>query len=296
MNINSLRSGGGNNPANEGPSFKEQVKAMWDKVPMFVRFIFISTISLYLISWFTSAVEYLMNIPRYTMFYIQLWRLFTSALVTPNIISIIFGFISWLPDAIRLENTSGSVRYTMNFMINATLINVGYCLVMLLLSIMSSSVLMIPSAGLWPLIMAEISMLSLANPNNQVSMFFIPVQFSAKYYPWALFLFFSLMNMNIQFDILVGVCYGHLFFFYLRDRIQFSDTFITKCENYRFAKFLAKHPSFIAIQAANSNSGFTSYQPNRPATDTRNDNLVVEQKQNPVTTPFKGKGTVLGKK
>src|SRR5690606_38648721 len=105
------------------------------------------------------------------------WRLFTSAFATLSIINILFAFVSWVRDAITLEMTSGTVRYFLNFMTNATIINILYVILMLVLSIFfGKDALAKESAGLWPIIMAEITMLSLANPDNQVMLFFIPCQ------------------------------------------------------------------------------------------------------------------------
>ena len=294
MNINGmngLRNQGGSNGPEER-SFQDKVKQYWSEIPLFVRFIIIITIVLYIISWITAYVNVLMNIPGKTFLGLQLWRLFTSVFLTPSILSIIFGFMSWAPDAVRLEYTSGTVRYFLNFMINATLINFIYCVLMLLISVISKDALFMPSSGLWPLILAEITMLCLANPDNQMTFFFIPIKFPAKFYPWVLLAFFSLINMSFQFDNLVGVCYGHLFFYFLRQKLQFSDQFINKVENFKIIKLISGLSNFIFLK--DTSGGFNSNQ-----TDTNtnsNNNYVIERDAAPVTTPFKGKGTVLGGK
>jgi membrane associated rhomboid family serine protease len=229
-----------------------------------------------------------MNVPGKTIFSFQIWRLFTAVFYTPSLLSIIFGFMSWAPDAVRLEYTSGTVRYFLNFMVNATLINIIYCLLMLLLSVIVKAALYMPSSGLWPLILAEITMLCLANPDNQMTFFFIPIKFPAKYYPWILLGFFTLINMSFQFDNLVGVCYGHLFFYFLRQKLQFSDTFINKVENYRLVSKISTIGKFIPLKST-SGAVFNQSEGNN------NNNYVVERDTTPVTTPFKGKGTTIGK-
>jgi membrane associated rhomboid family serine protease len=287
MNINSFSNFNSNNNDNQ-PSFQDRVKAWWAEVPLFTRFVIVSTLALYLISWIITIDKHLQNIPNYTFYSIQVWRLFTSVLMTASIINILFAFISWIPDAMKLEKTSGTVRYGLNFFLNSTIIQIIYTVaIVFLASIFSYRLLSFPSSGLWPLIMAEITMLCLANPDNQVMMFFIPYPFKALYYPWALFGFFTLMNMTIQLDILAGIGYGYLFFFYLRNYIQFSDNFVRKCEESFIFRNLSNFSGFVPLQSSNFN--------NNNSQNAGSTYKIEPADRTPVTTPFKGKGTIVGK-
>jgi membrane associated rhomboid family serine protease len=274
-------------------SCKDRIKQAWSGVSFFVRFIMVTTVSLYILSWILPLEKNLSNIPKYTIKSFHIWRLISSVLMTASIFNIFFAFISWVPDAIRLENSSGTVRYCLNFFLNSFLIQVLYSVMMLLISIIfGEGALTLPSSGLWPLIMAEITILCLINPDQQVKMFFIPYSFRAKYYPWALFGFFTLLNFNLQFDILSGIFYGYIMYYYLRSILQISDNFIVKCENNFIFRSLSKFTGFVPIQATsnNFNSG-NSFNNQGSSSDTR-----VERTNNqPVTTAFKGKGTVVGK-
>jgi membrane associated rhomboid family serine protease len=298
MNINTMGNFNNNGPGGQNMSISDKMKAFWAMVPICVRMITTITIVVYLLSWFLPYVEYLVNYPFYVVFYIQIWRLVTSVFATLSIINILFAFISWVPDAIRLENTSGTVRYFLNFLTNSTLINILYVIMMLLFSIFfGTAALKVPSSGLWPIIMAEITMLCLANPDNPVQLFFIPCQFSAIYYPWALFGLFTIFNGNISFDLLAGIGYGYLFFYFLRSKIQFSNEFIIKCENFALFKFMSKFTGFITLQQTFNNSGFSAFNMQQTQQQNNNtSNFRVEQPvQAPVSTPFKGKGHVVGK-
>lgn len=299
--INNFQQRGNNN--NQDISCKDRIKQAWGMVPLFVRFVVVTTVLLYIFSWFLPLEMYLSNIPIFTIKKFHIWRLFTSVFLTASIFNIFFAFFSWIPDGIRLENTSGTMRYALNFLVNSILIQVLYCLTMLIISFMAGEgALKLPSSGLWPLIMAEITILCLANPDHQVMMFFVPCSFRAKYYPWALFAFFTILNMNLQFDILVGICYGYLFFYYLRDYIQFSDNFIMKLENNSILNKFTRLSGFVPLQTSAINMSFNA--PNSQNTqNTQNNNQnnnssnfrVESANTQPVTTPFKGKGTVVGK-
>ena len=238
MNIHGLRNS--NNPNEQ--SIGQKVKEYWLAIPIFVKIVVTLSLLFYTLSWFVMPqLTYLVNIPYFTVFKFRIWTLVTTVFLTLSIINIIFAFISWVPDAIRLEMTSGTVRYTLNFLVNSILIQLLYVLFAIILGlIISQGLLKMPSTGLWPLIMAEITILCNANPDNEVRMFLIPVPIKSRYYPWALFAFFTLFNMSIQFDILAGICYGYLFFYKLRNYIQFSDNFILKCEALCLFRLLSK--------------------------------------------------------
>jgi membrane associated rhomboid family serine protease len=296
-NINTINNfqNGNNSPE---VSWKERIKSAWATVPLFVRFIMISTITLYLISWIISIDVVLCNLPYYTLKQFELWRLFTSVFMTVSIINILFAFISWVPDAIRLETTTGTARYLLNFMTNSILIQVIYSLILLLLSLVAGDeILKMPSSGLWPLIMAEITLLCLSNPENDVRMFLIPCPMKAKFYPWALLAFFTILNMRLQFDLIAGVGYAYLFNFYLRNKIHFSDNFVQKCENSFLFRPFSRMTGFISLNMCNSNTGFTAYGQGGNNTNIGDASRPADQpnyNNQPVTTPFKGKGTVLG--
>jgi membrane associated rhomboid family serine protease len=287
------------NDNSQQPSCKERMKAAWATVPFFVRFIITSTIFFYILSWLVRIDFVLCNLPYYTIKYFQIWRLLTSVFMTVSIINILFAFLSWIPDAIRLETTAGTVRYFLNFMTNSIFIQILYSFVLLILSIFAGdSILKMPSAGLWPLIMAEITLLCLANPDNEVRMFLIPCPMKARYYPWALLAFFTLLNMRLQFDLIAGVGYAYLFNYYLRSKIQFSDNFVQKCENSFLFKCFSNWTGFISLNMCNSNSGFTAYGQNQNSNSAAAHSRYVPDpsyNNQPVTTPFKGKGTVVGK-
>ena len=280
-------------------SCKDRMKAAWATVPLFVRFVITSTIIFYLVSWIVGIDFILCNIPYYTLKYFQIWRLLTSVFMTVSIINIHFAFLSWVPDAIRLETSTGTVRYFLNFITNSIFIQILYSVALLIPSIiLGDKILKMPSAGLWPLILAEITLLCLANPENEVRMFLIPCPMKARYYPWALLAFFTLINMTLQIDLVAGIGYAYLFNYYLRNKIQFSDNFVQKCENSFIFKCFSKWTGFISFNMSNSNSGFTAYGQNQNngsrAAEDRNP-PEPSYKNQPVTTPFKGKGTVVGK-
>lgn len=280
-----------NNISNNTQSFSDKTKAAWDTVPLFIRFILIISITLYIFSWFLS-INFLVNIPYESLGHFQIWRFITSTFVNLSIFNLVFAFIFWVPDAIRLENTSGTLRYTLNFMINALLVNILFAIIMGILSVFlnTSDVLKISSYGLWPVIMSEITMLCLANPENTINFMTLPLPIKSKFYPWALVAFMSLISISIRFDLLAGIGYGYLFFLYLKDKIQFPDEKIIQWESSGVVKFFTSFHGFIPVQVTNAYSGFGNdhYQTQNNSYNNAN-NFSNSQNNN-----FKGKGTVVG--
>jgi len=296
------------NSGNNQQSFKDKVKIWWAQVPLFVRFIMITTVTFYILSWFVGFItKALTNLPALIIYYFQIWRLFTSVFVTLSIFNVLFAFMSWVPDAIRLENSVGTIKYMCTFFMHSLIIQLLYVILCLILSVFSDQFLVMPSSGLWPLIMAEITILCLTNPQNNLMMMFLPCLIPAKYYPWALFAFFSVLNMNLQFDILAGILYGYLFHHYLKTKIKISDEFTNKIENLPLINKLQGINSFVSLSKAISQSGGNAFfvgQSNNVGNVGRNNNVnnnanssannAPSRPQAPVSTPFKGKGSVLG--
>jgi membrane associated rhomboid family serine protease len=298
-----------NNNNNYFQTCKDTIKQYWSGVPFFARFIIIITLTLYILSWFTTFMLNFANIPLYTIYKFHLWRLITSVFMTLSIINIIFAFIAWLPDALKLEKSTGTVRYFLNFMINSILIQIMYTIIIFIISLFYKNILLMPSSGLWPMILAEITILCLSNPQGQLQMMFIPCMIPSKFYPWALFGFFTILNMNVQLDILAGILYGYLFFYYLKNKIQFSDEFISRAENWPILNKISLFESFVTLSKSISNNGgnlfFAGSNSGNPNNNNNlgnrfnnnNNNSQINsnsQPQAPVTTPFKGKGAVLG--
>lgn len=296
-NVNTMSNFSGNSNPNS-TSCSDRIKAMWAGVPLFVRFVVVSTVCFYFANLFIPYVSYfLANVPLFTLFYFQIWRLLTTVLISTSIFNILFAFLAWVSEAIRLEQTIGTVRYSLYFLINSVLIQALYSITLLILvpllgkQILSRNVMFgsVDNSGLWPVIMCEITLLCLANPESLTRLFFIPYQFRAKFYPFVLLVFFSLFN-GIQFDLVSGVAYGHMYFYYLKRKLELSDQFILKAENTFIFKWISKFTGFVPFATTSSNAAFMTNN-QQQSTPT----FTVERPQQPVTTPFKGKGTVVGK-
>jgi membrane associated rhomboid family serine protease len=74
---------------------------MWDKVPTFSRFICVTTITIYLSSFLTMIVPaFMVAIPYNILYQLQIWRVFTGALVHIQLLQLLFSLLSYVPTAI----------------------------------------------------------------------------------------------------------------------------------------------------------------------------------------------------
>lgn len=302
-----------NQANNNIPQFNcgEYIKDFWKSIPLFVKTVIILTLVIYIFNLFFPIIAAcLVNVPYYTVFRINLWRLFTTVFVTTSLLNILFAFLFWIKEAMSLESSSGTLRYMFIFLINSVMIQLIYTLIMLIayLFIGNDSVLLmnvqggrVENNGLWPIIMSELTILCMANPESTMRLFLFPCDIKAKYYPFCLLIFFTVMGGGIQFDVFSGVINGVLYHFVIKNRLSLSDTFILKCEECIVFKWLKKVPGFISLTKASSILPISIPQTSSPNTSNNESNANAPSSFTNVSPPtgkgyssFSGKGTTLG--
>ncbi len=236
----------------------EKVKEAWATVPLFVRFfIFISTI-FFILSFIPPilfVIEALANIPANTFGHYYFWSLLTCSFINLSIINFIFGFFAWIPDAIISERLNGTLRYMFFFFLHSFFIQIIFLLFAFLIGLVWAQSRQFPSAGIWPLVLAELNIQCMGNPDPKARMklFLIPIPIPNKFLPWLLFLFFSLINgfRTFQIDILSAILYGYFYHFVLRNRLTFSNECLSKCQDGLFkclTTFTCKHSIFYIFR------------------------------------------------
>ena len=137
--------------------------------------------------------------------------------------------------------------------------------------------------GLWPILMCDLTLICLRNPESNMRLFFFPSNIKAKYYPFFLFGFFTLLsNFNIDFEILCGIVFGFLYNYYLNRKIKISNAFALKVENSFLCKWMRNKKGFLRI----SNTGI----PDIPINLANVTNTPPPQD----FSSFKGKGVTVG--
>jgi membrane associated rhomboid family serine protease len=276
---------------------KSWLNSFIDGLPFFVKWFMFLTLIFFIINLFTPYIAfYLANIPYFTIFHCQIWRLFTTAFITTGLINIIFSLLIFYRYSISIERDIGTIKYMLNFFRNCFFIEIIYCLFVSLISLIIRNTILLKmkltlggvrNDGLWPILMCEITLFCLSNPERDMRFFFFPCVFKAKYYPLVLFGIFTLLsNFNIDFELLSGIAFGFLCHYYLKNKTEFSNQFALKLENSFLCKWMKNKKGFVSI----SNPGSPEIPANlENITNSNNNNTSSHSFE-----AFKGKGVTVG--
>ena len=241
------------------------IKKLWNIIPLFIKFLSLSSILLHILNKFFKSISfYLSNIPLYTIFHFQFWRIITSFLITTNIFNVILVLICWTREGSSMETSLGTLKYIAIFLQNNILIQILYTIIISIISLVirnknflqykikyineKENIYFIRNCGLWPVSMCELTLLCICNPNTKVKFLFIPFQFSAKYYPmiW-LIIFCSFNNFNNDIEVLCGILYAFIYQNFLRFYLKISDSFIEKIEKKICSNCILEMIGFVSV-------------------------------------------------
>ena len=306
-NINdfdNLNNNAENTAENTVSSIKNQFLNFISTIPFCVKSLLIINLIFYLFSFSTIFSYYLSNIPQYTIKHFHIWRLLTSNFLSTSILNLIFAFFFWIPQAINLERSIGTIKYMLNFLINSTLIQLTYSLFIIIMGFFFNGITdkkihyyhqtkeieYIESDGIWPYIMMEMTVLYLANPDNNMNIFCIPYPIKSKYYPFLMLIFIFIINFSIRFDFIAGVVYGYFYVFYLKNSLEISEQHIENIENCSIFNYVRESSSFIkkskidaSFLLGNNMNNYKEYN-----------NYDNNNQRNNGYTPYSGMGTQVG--
>ena len=267
--------------------FKLKIAKFFSNIPLFIKCYFIITIVFYILNLKLTFISYyLINVPAFTILRFQIWRLITSVFITTNIFQIILAFFVWVKYASLLETSLGTIKYSLIFLVNTFCIQVFNLFIFALFSLLNKKSFNTEkksqkNSGLWGIVMCEMTLLCVSNPESPMKLFLIPYTVKAKIYPIILVLLFIIVNyLEIDVEIISGVIYGFVYFFYLKSKLQISDTFVQKLEMHPGFKWLGNFKGFISVTHISSGV---------PISITKITNIDNEQEKE----KLKGKGVVV---
>jgi membrane associated rhomboid family serine protease len=265
--------------------FKLKIGKIFSNIPLFIKCYFINTLVFYILNLKLTFISYyLINVPTFTILRFQIWRLITSVFITTNIFQIILAFFVWVKYASLLETSLGTIKYTLIFLVNTFCIQVLNLLIYPFFSLVSkksfnTEIKSRKNSGLWGIVMCEMTLLCVSNPESPMKLLLIPYTVKAKIYPIILVLMFILVNyLEIDVEIISGVIYGFIYFYYLKTKLQISDTFVQTLETNNAFKWLSNFKGFISV---------THISSGMPISITKVSSIDNEQEK------LKGKGVVV---
>ena len=238
---------------------KSYCARLCEVIPLFIKLIVLITITLYLINRFAFNLSlYISNIPFYTIYKYQIWRLFSTSLMNTGIINIALSLVLWIKLGAILEDSTGTILYLFIFIINSTLIQIIYTILIFVISLVikNKNILLlkldnnniVTNSGIWPYIISELTLLSLSNPNQIIKLFFFP-DIKAKFYPIIVFIIFALLNnLIIDLEVFCGILYSFLYHFFIKSKLNFSKKCIKNLEDSKCIKCFSKCGGFISIR------------------------------------------------
>ena len=265
--------------------FKLKIGKIFSNIPLFIKCYFIITLVFYILNLKLTFISYyLINVPTFTILRFQIWRLITSVFITTNIFQIILAFFVWVKYASLLETSLGTIKYTLIFLVNTFCIQVLNLIIYPFFSLVSkksfnTEIKSQKNSGLWGIVMCEMTLLCVSNPESPMKLLLIPYTVKAKIYPIILVLMFILVNyLEIDVEIISGVIYGFIYFYYLKTKLQISDTFVQTLETNNAFKWLSNFKGFISV---------THISSGMPISITKVSSIDNEQEK------LKGKGVVV---
>ena len=235
-------------------NIKEKFLQIWNNIPIFIKCYIILTIVLYVLTLKITCISfYLINVPYYTVFKFQIWRLLTSVFITTNIFQIILSFFVWVKYASLLEISLGTIKYTLIFFINTFGIQIINIFLYSFFTLVNpkhfnTQIKSQKNSGLWGIVMCEMTLLCFNNPESPMKLLLIPFTVKAKIYPIILVLIFLISNyLELDIEIISGIIYGVIYFYFLKTKLQISDSFVQKLETNQIFKGLSNIKGFISV-------------------------------------------------
>lgn len=203
-----------NGSVGDAPLQDNPIRTFFDnyhrETPMITRTVMVTQVAGYVVNIFFDLRFGLGNIPVFTVYKFEIYRIFTSFFVCSGFFSLVLAYFSFQPTGKRLEYSMGSTEFTFALLTIGVMTNALYiCLAFLLDGLLGDQYwLVIPSFGLWNILFGVIAMECTKAPQTSARKFLfwtIP----PRYYPVALLGFFSFLGeFSLAHLISLGLGYG----------------------------------------------------------------------------------------
>mmetsp|Transcript_7770 Transcript_7770/g.14072 ORF Transcript_7770/g.14072 Transcript_7770/m.14072 type:complete len:342 (+) Transcript_7770:170-1195(+) len=180
--------------------------------PLVTRYVLNSIIISFFAGFFFSPAYIFANIPIFTIFKFQLYRIVTSPLICTDILSLFFAFMGFLNHGVKLEQSMGSSMFAVLFFTLTIWTNILFLIISILLWGLtnSDSYLAGASMGIWTVLLGIIAVECSECPRDtKRRLFFLEV--AALHYPLVLLALFSLFagpQLAYVLAVAVGYAYG----------------------------------------------------------------------------------------
>ncbi|CAJ1953809.1 unnamed protein product [Cylindrotheca closterium] len=180
--------------------------------PFVTRLMLSSQVTCYILSFLVNTQKVAANIPYFTVYNFQLYRILLSPLLCNRFVSLVIAFFSFSEPGRRLEQSVGSTSFLCLVTTLATLTNVAYIIFAFLLCELTGkeSFLYQQASGIWLVVFGIIAIeCNRAPPQSTRRLLFFPVQ--VEYFPCALFAFFCFFTGTFEWSHILSIGIGYAY-------------------------------------------------------------------------------------
>lgn len=231
----------------------DQIKAWWQSVPFFNKFIISLCTLLFIVNLVYGGGLYnaLSDKPSKTLENFQLWRTFTAWMIHRDILDLLFCAISFFPESLRLEKVCGTTAFIFDFLMKNLEIQFVFLLLSTILRFIYFPLSNLTSSGLWDMVMLFITIRSASNPEQPTPFLCFPVVIKSKYYPFLIIILFSFLS-QAPVSLISALLVGYLeTYFFNGMLIRISRSKAMWIEDKLFSYFKGR-PDFISAQVLDS--------------------------------------------
>eukprot|EP00984_Skeletonema_dohrnii_P002377 scaffold828_cov129-Skeletonema_dohrnii-CCMP3373.AAC.2 len=187
-NINDINSA---SSSSSGPPDANPVLTAYESyvrdTPLVTRYVLNAVVISYFMSFFVDPTFALANIPYFTLFRFQLYRVITSPLVCSSILNLFFAFMGFMNNGVKLEQSMGSALFGVLFFKLTIFTNLLFLVVSMLLYGLTNNdgYLAGVSVGVWTVLLSIIATeCAQAPPNSKRKLFFLEIPGFGKLDRW----------------------------------------------------------------------------------------------------------------
>ena len=209
-NVNDINSASTSSGPPDSNPFLTAYEGYVRDTPLVTRYVLNAVVISYFLSFFVDPTFALANIPYFTIFRFQLYRMITSPLVCSSILNLFFAFMGFMNNGVKLEQSMGSALFGVLFFKLTIFTNLLFLVVSILLYGLTNNdgYLAGVSVGVWTVLLSIIAVeCAQAPPNSKRKLFFLEIP--VLYYPLVLLALFSLFA-GFRLAYCLGVAVGYL--------------------------------------------------------------------------------------
>lgn len=161
----------------------------------------------WLLSWFLDLGLAVGNVPQFTIFHFEIYRIFLSPFICTSLLSLVFCYLSFAEYGKRMEFDLGSTAFAILLATIGWVVNIVHLAVCFVLYSTDGSTnwLFMPCFGVWMLVFGLLSIECSQAPATSTRRLFV-VDVPTRYYPLALVALFSLLGgFQLAYILAIGI-------------------------------------------------------------------------------------------